>query len=267
MKLFRCRNSGFGLLALRPVALRPADSAVVAPRRLPMNAVVFADAVGAFAPAPTATQASVNRSDRGVERQAGFGQELIDGDQDVALAEAAAQLNAITFLDDAPERALPPFPVSRERPIPCFVFLGCVSHDANKAGTSTAVNPPRRRVSEFLTPLGKTSVFNFDGHSIRIHIDAEGKEWFCANDICDRLEITNVSDAVSRLADSEKADIGITNISSGSTSQLFINEGGVWDLVFKSRKPEAKAIWHKIRHEILPQIRKTGRWMTTSEGV
>ena len=104
--------------------------------------------------------------------------------------------------------------------MPCFVFLVCVSHDANKAGTSTAVNPPRRRVSEFLTPLG----------GIRIHIDAEGKEWYCANDICDRLDIANARDALKSLPDEEKAAVITNDVSSDGTTQrrqmTFISEGG-----------------------------------------
>ena len=118
------------------------------------------------------------------------------------------------------------------------------------------------------TPLGRpqkaVSVFNFDGHGIRIHIDDEGNEWFCAKDVCDRLGITNVGNVLSGLDDDEKSSIRTmdgTSPKGGNPNMAFINEGGVWDLVIKSRKPEAKAIWHKIRHEILPQIRKTGRYV------
>lgn len=82
---------------------------------------------------------------------------------------------------------------------------------------------------------------------------------FIAVDVCKALEIKNSRDAISRLDDDEKADVGLTD---GSQKRYYkvVNEYGLYNLVLSSRKPEAKAFKRWITHEVIPAIRKTGRY-------
>lgn len=82
---------------------------------------------------------------------------------------------------------------------------------------------------------------------------------FVAADVCKALEIKNTRDAVSRLDDDEKADVGLTD---GSQKRYYkaVNEYGLYNLVLSSRKPEAKAFKRWITHEVIPAIRKTGKY-------
>ena len=90
--------------------------------------------------------------------------------------------------------------------------------------------------------------------------------WFFATDVCKALEIGNAPMTTSRLDEDERMTINSSDSHSGQRggAQTFtvINEPGLYTLVLKSRKPEAKAFKRWITHEVLPIIRKTGGYMT-----
>lgn len=90
--------------------------------------------------------------------------------------------------------------------------------------------------------------------------------WFFATDVCKALEIGNAPMTTSRLDEDERMTINSSDSHSGQRggAQTFtvINEPGLYTLVLKSRKPEAKAFKRWITHEVLPLIRKTGGYMT-----
>lgn len=83
--------------------------------------------------------------------------------------------------------------------------------------------------------------------------------WFVAKDIAECLEISNVSDACSRLDDDEKA-IGKADTLGGSQDLLIISESGLYTLIMRSNKPEAKQFRKWVTSEVLPSIRKTGKY-------
>lgn len=83
--------------------------------------------------------------------------------------------------------------------------------------------------------------------------------WFVAKDIAECLEISNVSDACSRLDDDEKA-IGKADTLGGSQDLLIVSESGLYTLIMRSNKPEAKQFRKWVTSEVLPSIRKTGKY-------
>jgi len=105
----------------------------------------------------------------------------------------------------------------------------------------------------------------FNGHGVRVIIK-NGVEWFVARDVCEILELTNVTEALRNLEIDERAALSITEISSNGVKQKreanVINESGLYTLIFKSRKPEAKAFRKWVTSEVLPSIRKTGKYDT-----
>lgn len=88
--------------------------------------------------------------------------------------------------------------------------------------------------------------------------DRNGEPWFLLNEVCKKLGISNSSDAASRLDEDEKDVIGITDSVGRSLNSTIINESGLYSLILRSRKPEAKAFKKWITSEVLPSIRKTG---------
>jgi anti-repressor protein len=102
--------------------------------------------------------------------------------------------------------------------------------------------------------------FNFDGNQVRVIVDLEGNPWWVAADVCAILEITNVSDAVSRL---DPLDVGSADVQTARGQirpMKMVNESGLWDLILDSRKPEAKRFRRWVTSEVLPAIRSTGSY-------
>lgn len=90
---------------------------------------------------------------------------------------------------------------------------------------------------------------------IRVTINEDGEPLFVAADVCRVLEHSNVTMALERLDDDEKAKLDL-GLSGGLTN--CVTEPGLYSLVLGSRKPEAKSFKRWITHEVLPSIRKTG---------
>ena len=106
--------------------------------------------------------------------------------------------------------------------------------------------------------------YNFKGASLRTLTD-EGEPWFVAKDVCSVLELNNVSQALTRLDDDEKSSITLNDGTPGSPNKSIVSESGLYALVLASRKPEAHEFKRWVTHEVLPQIRKTGGYIPTSD--
>lgn len=111
--------------------------------------------------------------------------------------------------------------------------------------------------------------FDFRGASLRTLTDEEGEPWFIAKDVCDILGMSNPSMAVIALDKDEVAQIdpkdylGSENRSNQAVN--IVSEPGLYKLIMRSRKPEAKEFQRWVTHDVLPQIRKTGGYIPTSE--
>ena len=87
----------------------------------------------------------------------------------------------------------------------------------------------------------------------------DGEPWFIAKDVCLALGLNNTRRALDRLDEDEKG-ITTSNTLGGVQSLLMVNESGLYNLIFGSRKEEAKAFRRWVTHEVLPSIRKTGSY-------
>lgn len=103
--------------------------------------------------------------------------------------------------------------------------------------------------------------FDFKGASLRTLTDKAGEPWFVAKDVCDILGHSNVSMALDRLDDDERSKFNLGR--QGETN--IVNEAGLYVLVLGSRKPEAHEFQRWVTHEVLPQIRKTGGYIPTTD--
>lgn len=110
-------------------------------------------------------------------------------------------------------------------------------------------------------------VFNYKEQVVRT-VERDGEVWFVAKDVCDVLGLVNPSKAVSELDDDERSSLTIsegTSPKGGNPNMNVINEPGLYALVLKSRKPEAKEFSRWVRHEVLPTIRKHGGYLTPAK--
>ncbi|MHA0354454.1 BRO-N domain-containing protein [Bordetella bronchiseptica] len=104
------------------------------------------------------------------------------------------------------------------------------------------------------------SVFNFGAHPIRI-VMRDGEPWLVASDVASALGYLTAKDAARHLDDDEKGR-HIVPTPGGNQNVTIINESGLYALVLRSRKPEARKFAKWVTSEVLPSIRKTGSYGT-----
>lgn len=93
-----------------------------------------------------------------------------------------------------------------------------------------------------------------------------GEPLFVAKDVCDVLGISNSRDAMNRLDEDEKA-MSVLPTQFGKKSMNMVNESGLYNLIFQSRKPEARTFRKWVTQEVLPNIRKYGFYMTPEKAM
>lgn len=101
--------------------------------------------------------------------------------------------------------------------------------------------------------------FNYGETPIRIIVDND-EYWICAKDVCAVLDLTNSSEAISSLDTDERRILRITDTMGTKRKMACINESGLYRLIFKSRKEDAKLFQRWVTKEVIPQIRKTGSY-------
>lgn len=92
-------------------------------------------------------------------------------------------------------------------------------------------------------------------------VEIDGEPWFVAKDVCQVLGLENNREAVSGLDDDEKRSIRISDGTSpqgGNPNMTVISESGLYALVFRSRKPKARAFSKWVRGDVLPTYRQKG---------
>ena len=107
-------------------------------------------------------------------------------------------------------------------------------------------------------PDDASVAFDFRGVQLRT-IKRLGQTWFVAADICAALDIANPRDALARLRENEKG-VGVTDTPGGRQEVNIVNESGVYGLAFRSRKQETEDFRYWVTNEVIPSIRKTGRY-------
>lgn len=104
--------------------------------------------------------------------------------------------------------------------------------------------------------MSEIQLYQYEGRQVRT-VQKDGETWFVARDVCDILEIQNITDAMSRIDEDEKSTLDSIE---GGPSRLIVNESGLYSLILGSRKPEARQFKRWVTSEVLPSIRKTGSY-------
>ena len=105
--------------------------------------------------------------------------------------------------------------------------------------------------------MNELSLFNFGAHEVR-ELEKDGQSWFVAKDICEALGFGNHRQAITTHVPEEDRGVQILDTLGGKQELTFVNESGLYALIFGSTKPEAKAFKRWVTHEVLPSIRKQG---------
>lgn len=84
--------------------------------------------------------------------------------------------------------------------------------------------------------------------------------WFVAADVCAVLEIANARQAVARVDRDDVCQVDVIDSLGRGQNAYAVNESGMYELVIRSDKPQARKFRRWITSEVLPAIRKTGRY-------
>lgn len=115
-------------------------------------------------------------------------------------------------------------------------------------------------------PASSPSVvpFRFESHEVRA-LTIDGEPWFVARDVCDILELNNVTEALRGLDDDELTS-EILKSGGQEREMKLISESGLYTLIIRSNKPQAKPFRKWVTAEVLPSIRKTGGYALPNQG-
>ena len=96
-------------------------------------------------------------------------------------------------------------------------------------------------------------------YPVRI-VERDGNPWFVANDVCKILALANPRSSMALLDPDEKG-VHTVDTPSGEQEMTVVSEAGLYSLILRSRKAEAKTFKRGVTHEVLPSIRKTGAYV------
>ncbi len=105
--------------------------------------------------------------------------------------------------------------------------------------------------------------FAFMGNDVRI-ISKDGSAWFVAKDIGEALSIYPIRNAT-RYLDADEKGVSIRHTPGGQQEMTIISEAGLYSLILRSRKPEAKEFKRWVTHEVLPAINRQGVYAASPE--
>ena len=108
-------------------------------------------------------------------------------------------------------------------------------------------------------------VFNYNDREVRT-VQKDGEPWFVLKDVCAILGIGNVADVYARL-DADEKGVGQIDTLGGRQNMNIINESGLYNVILRSDKPEAKPFRKWVTSEVLPSIRKNGGYIAGQESM
>lgn len=107
--------------------------------------------------------------------------------------------------------------------------------------------------------MNEMQTFVYSGAEVRT-VQKDGAPWFVLKDVCGVLGVGNVSDVYARL-DTDEKGVGQIDTLGGRQSMNIISESGLYNVILRSDKPEAKPFRKWVTAEVLPAIRRSGGYI------
>jgi len=107
--------------------------------------------------------------------------------------------------------------------------------------------------------MNEMTILNYDGNNVRM-IEKDGEPWWVLKDVAEILGVKNSRDYTAKLDDDEKG-VDLIDTPSGKQNMTIINESGLYAVILRSDKPQAKPFRKWVTSEVLPSIRRTGRYV------
>ena len=114
--------------------------------------------------------------------------------------------------------------------------------------------------------MNELQVFSYNSSEVRT-VMRDGEPWFVLKDVCRVLEISDHKVVIRRLDKDEVCQIPLTDSMGRKQKTWLINESGLYSVILRSDKPEAKKFTRWVTHEVLPTIRRTGGYGSQAAGL
>ncbi|MGE5417497.1 MAG: phage antirepressor [Acidobacteriota bacterium] len=112
--------------------------------------------------------------------------------------------------------------------------------------------------------MNELQIFSYEGKEVRT-IRRGGEPWWVLKDVCDVLELSNARMIADRLDEYDVSLAYVTDSMGRQQQTNIVNESGLYNVILRSDKPEAKKFKRWVTREVLPQIRKHGAYITTAK--
>lgn len=113
--------------------------------------------------------------------------------------------------------------------------------------------------------MNDLQIFIYSGAQLRTIQQPDGL-WWVLRDVCEVLGLSTPAKVAERLDDDEKG-VSLIHTPGGKQEMTIINEPGLYSVILRSDKPEAKAFKRWVVHEVLPSIRKNGSYGMNTEAL
>lgn len=107
--------------------------------------------------------------------------------------------------------------------------------------------------------MNEMQVFNYKSSQVRT-VEINNEPWFVLKDVCAVLDLGSAHKVSDRLDEDERNQIPLTDSLGRKQETTIINESGLYNVILRSDKPEAKPFRKWVTSEVLPSIRKTGSY-------
>lgn len=107
--------------------------------------------------------------------------------------------------------------------------------------------------------MNELKVFNYQDNEVRT-MEVNGEPWFVLKDVCNVLGLGSAHKVADRLDEDERNQIPLTDSLGREQETTIVNESGLYNVLLRSDKPEAKPLRKWVTSEVLPSIRKTGSY-------
>ncbi len=108
--------------------------------------------------------------------------------------------------------------------------------------------------------MNEMQIFNYKRNQVRT-VELNSEPWFVLKDVCAVLELGSAHKVADRLDEDERNQIPLTDAIGRKQETTIISESGLYNVILRSDKPEAKPFRKWVTAEVLPSIRKTGGYM------
>lgn len=106
--------------------------------------------------------------------------------------------------------------------------------------------------------MNEMQIFTYNDTTLRT-VELDGEMWWVLKDVCGVLGIVKPENVAARLDEDEKGTC-VMGTPGGKQNMTVVNEPGLYNVILRSDKPEAKDFKRWVTHEVLPRIRKTGSY-------